>query len=239
MCSETSLNSHDPEECVTLVDLSLNDLSPDSTTPLPIIPVTEFHPYLNESSFQLSHWYWNGRVQKSQQSLTELVNIVGLLTFKPDDVHGTKWDTIDAKLGNNVAEGAVSEWLDEDAGWKKTSIKISVPFASRMDSSGAGEYISNDQYHHSLVEVIQERLSDPHTNKKFHMEPYKLLWQRSEKHEEVRLHGEMYTSEAFCQAHRDLQESPPEPDCELECIVVSMMFWLDSTHLTSFGNSHL
>jgi len=71
------------------------------------------------------------------------------------------------------------------------------------------------------------------------MEPYELFWKPTNQHEEVRLHGELYSSEAFVKVHRTLQESPGEPDCDLQRVVVALMFWSDSTHLTTFGNSHL
>ena len=40
-------------------------------------------------------------------------------------------------------------------------------------------------------------------------------------------------------AHRELQDSPGEPDCNLPKVVVAMMFWSDATHLTSFGDAKL
>lgn len=49
----------------------------------------------------------------------------------------------------------------------------------------------------------------------------------------------MYTSEAFIEAHRELQESPREPNYDLQRVIVSLMFWSDATQLTSFGNAHL
>ncbi|KAG1832562.1 hypothetical protein F4604DRAFT_1945993 [Suillus subluteus] len=40
-------------------------------------------------------------------------------------------------------------------------------------------------------------------------------------------------------AHRELQESPGEAGCDLPRVVVALMFWSDSTHLTTFGNAKL
>lgn len=94
-------------------------------------------------------------------------------------------------------------------------------------------------HHRSLVEVIKERISDPHTGSQFHMEPYELLWKPSDGRGEERLHGEIYTSPSFHDAHRQLQESPREPGCDVQRVVAALMFWSDSTHLTSFGTAHL
>ena len=41
------------------------------------------------------------------------------------------------------------------------------------------------------------------------------------------------------EAHLKLQQSPPEPGCELERVIASLMFWSDSTHLASFGTASL
>jgi hypothetical protein len=49
----------------------------------------------------------------------------------------------------------------------------------------------------------------------------------------------MYTSPAFAEAHRELQNSSPEPDCDLPWVVMALMFWSDGTQLTSFGSAQL
>lgn len=228
----------DPEELVTLADLSSTATGPPAVKQLHNSAVN-FYPFPNESSFRLSDWYWNGGIQKSQQSFKNLIDIIGGPDFDPNDVRDTKWDKINATLGNNAEDGVDGEWMDEDAGWTKSRIKISVPFHSRMANPGPRDYLGADMYHRSLVAVIRERIADPHTGARFHMEPYELRWKPTNQREEVRMHGEIYTSEAFIQAHRALQDSPGEPDCELPRVVVAMMFWSDATHLTSFGNSHL
>lgn len=71
------------------------------------------------------------------------------------------------------------------------------------------------------------------------MEPYKLLWQPSEDHPKVRLHGELYTSDAFLEEHQALQDSPGESGCDLPRVVVGCMLYSDQTHLTAFGDNHL
>lgn len=86
---------------------------------------------------------------------------------------------------------------------------------------------------------IKEWLSNPHNTTQFHIEPYELLWKPTKHHKEVKLYGELYTSEAFIKAHHELQESPCKPLCDLQQVVVSLMFWSDATHLTLFRNTHL
>lgn len=235
--------SHDPEEWVTLEQLSPSTGATDQpSNPSGSTSTLQFHPYPNESSFRLGDWYWNGGDQKTKQGLKDLVEIVGDPKYNPTDVHKTNWDAIDDTLGSSADrnEGDLEyEWMDEDAGWKQTRIDISVPFHSRMSSPGARTYASLDLHHRSLVQVVKERLANRNDAAQFHMEPYDLLWKPTDDRKEVKLHGELYTSEAFIDAHRELQESPSEPSCDLQRVVVSLMFWSDATHLTSFGNAHL
>lgn len=234
------LPTADPEDLVTLADLTSIRTSQPPVDPRP--SRNPFKPYPNKSSFRLGNYFWNGSVQKTHADFKELIAIVGDPEYNPIDVRETKWDKINETLGDVDAvinDDGDQEWLDEAAGWIKTRIEMSVPFAKNTESPGNREYSGADLYHRSIVEVLKERISDPHAGERFHMEPYQLKWQPSDQHEEVQMHGEMYTSKAFIEAHDALQNSPSEPDCDLQKVVVAMMFWSDSTHLTSFGNAHL
>ncbi|KIJ10083.1 hypothetical protein PAXINDRAFT_86590, partial [Paxillus involutus ATCC 200175] len=53
------------------------------------------------------------------------------------------------------------------------------------------------------------------------------------------VYGELFTSSAFLEVHRKLQESPAEPECDLPRRIIALMFWSDATQLTSFGNAKL
>jgi hypothetical protein len=254
--------SHDPEENVALFNLSDYPTNA-SGTPQPQNSNNYLHPFPNQSSFRLGEWYWNHGVQKSRESFSELLNIVGSVDFCPEDVRHTKWGKIDAELAKNdfdesevgrrsenkIKSGNVNqaegmddrdvEWTDEDAGWQKTPITISVPFHSRWQKSGPQEYLVGDLYHRSFVSVIREKLANTHDNQNFHYEPFELFWKPTDESTETRVHGELYTSPAFMEAHCNLQELPREPGCDLPRVVIAMMFWSDATHLTSFGNAKL
>src|ERR1700722_1388352 len=228
--------SHDPEERDVLHDLS--DI-PSPSPPVNSIPPT-FYPYPNLSSFRLGDWYWNGGIQKSQSSFKELMDIVGDPDFRPADIRDVKWDVINRTLASDDQE----EWLDEDAGWRNTPVTISVPYSPRRGvrpppNSGPRNYTVADFYHRSLVSVIREKLSSPTDNLHFHYEPYELNWQPGDSQRTARTYGELYTSPAFIEAHRELQNSPAVPGCDLPRVVVALMFWSDVTHLASFGNAKL
>ncbi|KAF8834366.1 hypothetical protein BDN67DRAFT_992678 [Paxillus ammoniavirescens] len=73
----------------------------------------------------------------------------------------------------------------------------------------------------------------------FHYEPYELQWQPPHREHNIRVYGELFTSNAFIEAHQKLQDSPLEPGCDLPRVVAGMMFWSDATQLSSFGSAKL
>jgi Plavaka transposase len=227
----------DPDQLASLgcdeVDYQSTSVQPDTSHRSDSV----FFPYPNKNSFRLGEWFWNGG-EKSQDSFRELLDIVGDPYFQPSDVRHTKWSAINAVLASNELEDE-DEWTDVTAGWTKRPISFTVPFHQRTESPGSRQYTGGELFHRPLVKVITERLTDPRHAEHFHYEPYRLIWQPTDQQPDVRLHGELYTSEAFFKAHQELQTSPGEPNCSLPRVVVALMFWSDATHLTSFGNAKL
>jgi hypothetical protein len=230
------LPSHDPDQ-----HLSLQDLSNIPAGSGPSNSGSQsFYPYPNRSSFMLGDWFWNGGTQKSQASFKDLIDIFSDPEFQQADVQNIRWDWIHEEL----AADDVDEWLDEDAGWRQTPVSISVPYQPRRGVSSEGQvgprnYVVGDFYHRSLVSIIREKISGLRDSNQFHFEPYELLWQRSMDRDPIHVQSELYTSPAFIDAHRELQNSPREPGCDLPRVVVSLMFWSDATQLTTFGNAQL
>ena len=220
--------SHDPEENVTINDLC----SFPTQDSLPTKYV--LGPYPNTSSFLLGEWYWNGGVQKSQESFKKLVEIVGSDDFRPADISNVNWKQVNNAL---TETSSAFEWQDE-SGWISTPVAISVPFHRGTKKPGAQDYIVTNFHHRALVSVIRERLEDHDHAQRFHYQPYELLWKRGTE-QEVRVHGELYTSQVFLDAQRNLDASPGEPDCDLPRAIVGLMFWSDATHLTSFSSAQL
>lgn len=232
----STLPTNDPEENVSLNELS--DIPTKSSTSES--PLTSFYPYSNRSSFLLSDWYWNGGVQKSQSSFKDLVDIIVNPEFKPAEIKETRWDRINHILGSNDGQ----EWLDADAGWTNTPVTINVPYQSRRGvtsdpSAGPREFTVTNFYHRSLVSIIREKINNTSDAQHFHHEPYELNWQPEGNPHIIQTYSELYTSPAFIDTHRELQESPSEPGCDLPPVIVALMFWSDVTHLTSFGEAKL
>jgi hypothetical protein len=240
----TRFPEHDPDVNTTSDDLvraSLPDPSPSALT-------DPYKPYPNQSSYLLGEWYWNDGVRKSQSSFKNLINIIGHPDFQAQDVAGTNWTGINRELGGVLWDNGLNDkeqneegWEDEkiDGGWHETPIKIKVPFNRLMKHPGQAEFEVGKLRHRKLTSVIREKILSPSSHPHLHFEPYKLYWQPNETSQPARVHGELYSSDAFIDAHSDLQNAPGEPGCELPRVVVGLMFASDGTQLTAFSNAKL
>jgi len=133
----------------------------------------------------------------------------------------------------------VTEWLDSNAGWTRMTVTISAPFSRWSANPGPSDYSVPNFYHRSLVSILHKRVLDPNDHHLFHYEPYELRWRRPRNNCNITVHGELFTSKSFLDAHRELLESLPVPECTLPCRIVAFMFWSDATQLTSFGDAKL
>lgn len=170
----------------------------------------------------------------------QLVTILSKAEFSVPDITSTNWQKTFHILASNKDDLAPGEgdWIDDD-GWHTTDIEVDVPFHSRMKDSGNEAYVAGKLHHRPIVSVIREALSNINHSRQFHFQPYRLSWRRHSSIEDIGVQGELYTSSAFLQAHQELQDSPPEPGCTLERVVIALMFWSDETLLTTFGGMKL
>jgi len=147
----------------------------------------------------------------------KLIDIISDPEFQFADIQSINWEQINEVLGTDEDTG---EWLDEDTGWTQTPVTISVPYQFRCgirSESGASpqNYTVEDFHHRNLVSIIREKVSGLSESHRFHFEPYELYWQCNNGVDPIQVQGELYTSPAFIDAHRELQDSPRESGCDL------------------------
>jgi hypothetical protein len=202
---------------------------------------TSFSPYPNLSSFLLGEWFWDNGIQKSQKDFKDLMDILCHPDFELEDIRRTNWSNVNTALslsrGPFAAGASEAEWMDE--GWKCSPITIQVPFHRLTENPGSHPYLVGQLHHRSLVAIIKERLKSADAGTRFHFEPHELLWRRGNGLKDVQVYGEMYTSDKLLEMHRNLLDSPPVPGCNAPRAILPLMFWSDSTHLTSFGQAKL
>ena len=84
----------------------------------------------------------------------------------------------------------------------------------------------------SLYSMMKSALTDA-TSWRFHYSPFKRFWTLPPG-ANVHCYDEAYTSDEWIEEHNKLQKQKNEPGCKLEKVILGLMFWSDSTHLSSF-----
>lgn len=168
-------------------------------------------PCPNLNSYRLGDYFWSDDNDKSQASFDRLLRIVGDGDFRPADVRSTNWVAINRELGRSEFEKGLPEdsaWRGDGTSWQSTPITIEVPFNEKSQNPGAQSYTLGTLRHRPLVPLIKERIegrtaaSGPEF---FHHVPFEMRWNPGKGKEDVRVHSELYNSDAFLAAHREIQ----------------------------------
>ncbi|KAJ3538209.1 hypothetical protein NMY22_g5263 [Coprinellus aureogranulatus] len=206
----------------------------------------QYAPFPNRSSFELGEWFHGQGSQKSLKDFQKLVGVLTSPTFSLDDLEDVKWTRVFQELGKNKDEiiPSRSQWVD-DSGWKTTDVEIEVPIHSRMgQGQGMEKRVAGTLHHRSIVSILEEKIRNADASKFFHLDGHELIWQpdpASHGAPEFRVLTELYNSDAFLNAQRELKTNPPAEigDCSLPRVVVGAMMWSDATHLSTFSTSKL
>ncbi|KAJ3539624.1 hypothetical protein NMY22_g4649 [Coprinellus aureogranulatus] len=198
-----------------------------------------FYPFPNLSSFALGEWYWGDSQEKSGRSFQRLVEILTSDDFVPQDLRAANWATINSTLAASVFEDPKdAHWVDDGESWKTIPLSLQVPFDSASTFPGPRHFTVEGFRFRPLLPIIREKLQDKSEADHFHLVPSQLLWQPIGNEDATRVYGELYHSDAFLEAYRDIQNLPPE--CEEDSLprcVVALMFASDETMLASFGTA--
>ncbi len=218
-------------------------------------------PYPNLSAFLFDYHHKRSRV-KTLKDRADLQSLMKRKDFLFEDVVDVSFDRIDALL----AQGGAGEEdsLPARDGWVKSSVVIGIPSgrkttqASRREDLATQRRLQRHQHipdtppEHALPgihyavhgfwrkrlcpEIVRTLSTDP-AAKDFVFDPYYVECRIPGTDRVERVHGEAYTSQAFVQEDIRLQNSPPEPGCELPRVIVGLMFWSDATQLAQFGQA--
>jgi hypothetical protein len=180
-------------------------------------------------------WFCSGTGQKSTADVQHLIDDVILNEdFKAEDLQGVnltrelrKLDTFESSL--------------QDQGWKKGSVKISVPSPKeKVAESEAIEFEIEGLLYRDLITIITNACQDEATTDSFHTTPFKEMWRPSDDVSPIRLYGEAYTSDEMISVYEEVQNIPPHPDHpDAENIVVELAPYSDATMLAQFGTAFL
>jgi hypothetical protein len=228
--------SYDPDTHIKPEDLanfrlkepphSDNSFTSKAVTPPPPWPFDKMSKYL------IMNWFHSGGHQKSEGEVNRLIKeVLTTSGFSPADLadftirQGNK--TLDKAYAGNETPFSKDDW-------QELSVDIEVPVP--LKNSTPRMFRVPGLYRRSIIDVIKntwESLS----SRQFHLTPFKRIHIHPSTGKETRIYDEAYTSDAWIEAHDELQKQPNEPGCKLEKVITGLMFWSDSTHLTNFGTA--
>ncbi|KZT38989.1 hypothetical protein SISSUDRAFT_1128360 [Sistotremastrum suecicum HHB10207 ss-3] len=191
-----------------------------------------FHPFPNFSTYLFAKWRLKGGNTQLSMGRTNT-----LITEVFQGEHGIPFVPTDL----SVLVMPKSEIFPEVDGWKQTPVDIRVPlgFKAHADNPLEANYTVKGLRHRSIVDAVKRIITTDPNAASFHLYPHKQYHTHPVTGQTERVYGEMYTADAFINAHEQLQASPKEPGCDLERVVVALQFWSDATVLANFGTAKL
>ncbi|KAJ7330330.1 hypothetical protein DFH08DRAFT_926009 [Mycena albidolilacea] len=229
------LPTHDPDQTLSLAD--------QSNIPAPALPsaVSTEHSHLSPLS---------GPPEAIAQSsllpsfeVTRLIDFLKSDKFNKDDLKDfdlkAETDKFDRFLAGSGIGATLGEASGVKDGWKEVSVDIEVPDGKKRGPSDPIPTFSVPGLHfRNLTQTIKSALQD-RSSRFFHYTPFKHYWQPTPDEPAQRIYDEIYSSDAFIEAHEKVQRQPAELGCTLERVVCALMAWSDSTHLANFGTASL
>ena len=188
----------------------------------------------NRSAALVMQWFWE-RQAKSIDDCDTLVHEVIL----NDELNLEELRHFSARRETASMDKALSRNADR---WKESSVTIDIPdgrpHGPHDEYPDIPQFVVSGLMHRSITDIIQTTWSSPESAD-FQYVPYRQFWSTSPSGVDERVFGELYTSDAFNDAHDELQRQTPEPGCTLERVVCGLMAFSDSTHLANFGDASL
>ena len=193
-------------------------------------------PWANMSIWRLMNWRLTGSAQKSSAEVNRLVReVIQAEDFNILELDGFNAHTETSRL--DAAERALPE--DDPFGtdqWKTINVEISIPTRKENpEGNGRAFYVEGLRYR-PLTSVIRAVFAEA-SSKLFHLTPFKRMWRSPLTGEEQCVYDELYTSDAWIQAHDEIMKQRREDNCQLERVIAGMMFWSDATRLAQFGHA--
>jgi hypothetical protein len=175
-------------------------------------------------------WMITGGNQKSIGEVDQLAkDVLGSKDFRLEDIADFSARAENKQFDLSERHDAGSPFSED--GWTEKDVCIMVSTGQKDQGFGLPFTIPSLQLW-SLCNVMKSALVDI-TSQQFHLSPFKSFW-KSPSGADVRCYDKAYTSDEWIEAHDDLQRQPNELGCKLEKVILGLMFWSDSTHLTSF-----
>ena len=199
-------------------------------------------PFSNASTLLLLGWAHSGSNSKSNPEVNRLVHeVIQAPGFDPNDLKN--FDAArDSKRLDHFDDSEIDPkdfLFGTKDGWIEGTVTMSVPCEGRKHKSerDAKTIDIPGVYYRRPLEIIKAALNDPSVET-HHWIPYHEYWQPSETAPPERIYTELYNSDHFIEEHGRLVLTAAI-ESQLECVIMAIMIWSDSTHLAAFGDASL
>lgn len=195
-------------------------------------------PFQNATVMRLIHWVYNGTNSKSGPEIDRLVHeVLRAPDFCAEDLVGFSM----ARELDRLDRYQASALCNAKDGWIETSVHIPLPCEKqKIASEGAApKFQADGVFYRKPLEIMRAALADP-SIETYHWTPFQEYWKPTDDASPERIYSELYNSDAFITEHRRVvQLNAGTANSHLEIVVISIMFWSDSTHLANFGTASL
>ncbi|THU90004.1 hypothetical protein K435DRAFT_676718 [Dendrothele bispora CBS 962.96] len=198
-------------------------------------------------------WFYNGHESKSLADLDNLVkDVIFSDDFQKEDLEGFSAKKVVKEMDEWI--GPKSDLRVED-GWVEGSVEIPLPGEGVKKAEADAPKLKIDGiFYRKPLDVIQA-VFQSERSQNFHYIPFKLFQRHesppghdSDDHVDIRLHHELYNSDAYIKEYEHIQIQQHErrlkdpklaEEPEVENVPVGIMAWSDETHLTQFGDQSM
>ncbi|KAJ3991165.1 hypothetical protein F5050DRAFT_1802211 [Lentinula boryana] len=189
-------------------------------------------PSLKKLFFQHQLHGNNGNPTKSNGEMNRLAEIIQQSEFRAEELQDYNAHTANSKITNRDEDWDHNRLKDS---FSKTSLEIEVPSG---DTNIPPKKFSIPQLlYQKPLAVIHAAFTDQLASK-FHFSPFRLFQKIGDGAQRIRT--DLYDSDAFLQAHDDIQLAPTDDEhCKREKVVAALMCWSDATQLANFGTAKL
>lgn len=218
-------------------------------------------PYPNLSSWRFAHHFWSGSGANSLGDREAMQEVICSADFDPHDLVGVNFRSLDHRL-----ENAQLPWQDSSHGWQESTVTIGIPTgikskqASRKANAAAsrraaaGNVVTDAPpevdanglhfevkgfWHRSITSVIRSVFGHDDAAKPFQWRPFENWHTRPGMVHPERVFDELYTSDAWLEADKALQESVGGLNCTRPKVIAALMFSSDSTRVAQDGQAKL
>ncbi|KIJ29828.1 hypothetical protein M422DRAFT_187908 [Sphaerobolus stellatus SS14] len=236
-----------PEPSESGASANLTELDPEVeilVSPNGSSGIGKFYPFTNFSQFSFAK-LWNGNKtgQLSDVFFNDTIKTISDPNFSIQDLRGwsarkmkQQLESMDKQDTRSELDPNLPEVLHSSDGWRRNvKVSISIPEGKKFWTTPQGHKFEISGLHYRSITAIVKNVYSSARN--IHFSPFELFYRKSDAPDDVeQVYGELYSSPAYIEAQRKLEHLPK---IAYERIIAPLMFWSDSTHLTSFGSAKL